>query len=153
MNYTSVQKNLGHSPRKLRLVADMVRKMSPERAILTLQFTNRAAAPDLAKAIKTALANVAGKSNLSFRTLEINEGLKLGRMLIGTAGRGRSRPFKKRFSHIRVVLTDDVVAVAPKKLRRHAAAKAEAAVVEKNIDAEVVAAAEKPAKKMTGATK
>lgn len=107
MEYMTIQKNVGHSPRKLRLVADMIRKMSPEQALLTLQFTPRAAALDLAKAIKTAMANSQDKTGLDFKKIEINEGVKMRRNRIGTAGRGRSRPYKKRFSHIHIVLTDE----------------------------------------------
>jgi large subunit ribosomal protein L22 len=105
MDYVHIQKNINSSPRKLRLVADMVRKMAPEKAVETLLFTNRAAAQPLAKAIQTALANV-GKEGLSFKALEINEGMKMKRYRVGTAGRGRGRPYKKKFAHIRVVLTE-----------------------------------------------
>lgn len=107
MEYTNIQKNLGHSPRKLRLVADMVRKMKPEAAVETLKFTNRGAAADLAKAIKTTLANSGNRTDLYFKTLEVNEGLKMRRVHVGTAGRGRNRPYKKRLSHIRIVLSDE----------------------------------------------
>ena len=102
------QKNIDSSPRKLRLLADMIRKMSPEKAIETLQFTQRSGAIDLRKAILTALANARGGQNLSFKTIEINEGLKLKRYRVGTAGRGRGRAYRKRFSHIKVVLTDEI---------------------------------------------
>jgi large subunit ribosomal protein L22 len=112
MQYMTVQRNIGDSPRKLRLVADMVRKMSPEQAILTLQFTQRAAAKPLIEAIKTVLANANGKSGLTFQKIEINEGLKMRRYRVGTAGRGRNRPYKKRLSHIKIVLTDEVVSLA-----------------------------------------
>jgi len=61
--FVHIQKNLGHSPRKMRLVADMVRKLSPEAALKVLQFTNKAAAIDLSKAIKTALANTGEHKN------------------------------------------------------------------------------------------
>jgi large subunit ribosomal protein L22 len=110
MEYMTIQKNLKSSPRKLRLVAAMVRKMRPEQAVLQLRFTNTAAAPILAKAIKTVLANAGNAEGLSFKSIEINDGLKMRRMRVGTAGRGRSRPYKKRMAHIKVVLTDDVVA-------------------------------------------
>ncbi len=109
MDYIAVQKNLGHTPRKLRLVADVVRKMTPERAILTLEFTNKAASLDLIKAIKTALANAGKKENLSFKKIEVNEGMKMKRYRVGTAGRGRGRPYKRRLSHIKIVLTDEVL--------------------------------------------
>lgn len=105
--YTTIQKNVGHSPRKLRLVADMVRKMTPAKAVETLRFTNRAAAIDLAKAIKTALANAgAHASHVVFKHLEIDEGFKMRRYRVGTAGRGRGRPYKKRTSHIKIILEE-----------------------------------------------
>jgi large subunit ribosomal protein L22 len=106
MQYTHIQKNINSSPRKLRLVADMVRKMSPEQAVLTLQFTQKSAALPLLKAIQTAIANAGKKDNLNFDKLEINEGLKMRRFR--AAPRGRVRPYKKRFAHIRIVLTDEI---------------------------------------------
>lgn len=107
MEYITIQKNIQNSPRKLRLVADMIRKMSPSQAVEVLQFANQAAAAPLSKAIKTALAN-AGKDDVAFKKIEINEGMKLKRYRAGTAGRGRGRPYKKRWSHIKIVLTDEV---------------------------------------------
>lgn len=112
MEYTTIQKNISSSPRKLRLVADMVRKMDPYHALDILQFTNKAAATPLAKAIKTVIANASKKEGLSFKSIEINEGLKLKRYRVGTAGAGRGRPYKKRMSQIKIVLTDE-----PKELR------------------------------------
>lgn len=120
MEYITIQKNLKSSPRKLRLVADMVRKMSPAQAVLQLRFTNTAAAPLLAKAIKTVLANAGNAEGLTFKSIEINDGLKMRRMRVGTAGRGRGRPYKKRMAHIKVVLTDDIVAPVAKLNRRGA---------------------------------
>jgi large subunit ribosomal protein L22 len=108
MIYTNEQKNVGDSPRKLRLVADMVRKMTPDQAVEILSFTNKAAAPALAKAIKTAVANAGSKEGLSFEKIEINEGTKMRRYRVGTAGRGRGRAYKRRLSHIKIVLTDEV---------------------------------------------
>jgi large subunit ribosomal protein L22 len=104
----TTQKNINSSPRKLRLVADMIRKMSPEQAIETLSFTQNVAAVPLRKAILTAVANAGGAPGLQFKSIEINEGLKMRRVLIGTAGRGRSRPWRKRYSHIKIVLTDEM---------------------------------------------
>lgn len=116
MEYINIQKNVKSSPRKLRLVADMVRRMSPDQALDVLQFTHRAAAEPLYKAIKTALANAGSTDQLLvFKTLEINEGMKMRRYRVGTAGRGRGRPYKKRMSHIKVVLTDDLSSLSEKK--------------------------------------
>ena len=72
MDYITIQKNVGHSPRKLRLVADMIRKMTPDRAVEALQFSGKAASFDLIKAIKTAMANGGNKNNLGFKKIEIN---------------------------------------------------------------------------------
>lgn len=111
MEILSIQKFIHTSPRKLRLVADMVRKMEPVRAVKTLEFTNKAAALSLGKAIKTAIANAKqqnlNEENLIFKSLEINEAQKMGRMNAGS--RGRANPYKKRWSHIKIVLTDEAV--------------------------------------------
>lgn len=112
MEFITIQKNIGSSPRKLRLVADMVRKMDPYAALEVLQFTTNAAARPLAQAIKTVIANAGSKDGIGFKSIEINEGLKAKRYRVGTAGRGRGRPYKKRMSHIKIVLTDEVKAKA-----------------------------------------
>ncbi len=113
MQYTTIQKNITMSPRKVRLVADMVRKMNPHRALDVLQFTNKAAALPVAKAIKSVLANAGNTENLSFVSIQIDEGLKMKRYRAGTAGRGRGRPYRRRMSHIKIVVTDEVSSVVP----------------------------------------
>ena len=161
MEIYTIQKNISHSPRKLRLVADMVRKMRPEQALDILQFTNKAAALDLSKAIKTALSNANGQSGLVFKSIEINEGPKMRRYRMGTAGRGRGRPYKKRLSHIKVVLTDDVAAVVNdmKKETKKIAEEVNNAVMEATVPVEAVEATvetlpvKKAASKKKGETK
>ncbi len=113
MEYVTIQKNITMSPRKVRLVADMVRKMTPYRALDVLQFTNKAAALPVAKAIKSVLANAGQVEGLSFVSIEINEGLKMKRYRVGTAGRGRGRPYRRRMSHIKIVVTDEGNQVMP----------------------------------------
>jgi len=95
----------------------MVRKMDPYAALETLHFTSNAAAQPLLKAIKTVLANSGSKEGIVFKSIEINEGLKAKRYRVGTAGRGRGRPYKKRMSHIKIVLTDDIK-LKPGKLKK-----------------------------------
>lgn len=154
MEYQTVQKNITSSPRKVRLVADMVRKMDPYRALEVLQFTKNAAAQPLMKAIKTAIANAGKKESLGFSKIEINDGPKLKRQRAGTAGRGRGRPYKKRWSHIKIVLTDDVVAFSPAQAKK--AAKAgptnellEKAVVESELtEVEIAKAIEETTKEV-----
>ena len=106
MDITQNQKYIHSTPRKLRLVADMVRALNPEQALEALRFTPQAAARDLSKAIKTALANakVKGANEVSFKTIEINEGPIMKRFMAGT--RGRAKPYTKRMSHIKIVLSE-----------------------------------------------
>lgn len=110
MEITTIQKNIHTSTRKLQLVADMVRKMKPTQAVQSLQFAEKAAAAPLSKAIKTVLANAKEQGlkgeDLAFKSLEINEGPIMKRFRAGT--RGRAKPYKKRTSHIKIVLSDDL---------------------------------------------
>lgn len=102
----TIQKNIHMPARKLRLVADMVRKMKPVTALLTLRFVNKAAALPLTKSIKTVLANAKqqgfGEDEMIFKTLEINEGFRMKRFR--AAGRGNRRPYVKGTSHIRIIV-------------------------------------------------
>lgn len=108
MKAITIQKNIVTSPRKLQLVASMVRQMKPEQALITLQFVSKAAALPLSKAIKTVMANARNMgmdlNNLSFEKMEINEGPVYKRAR--AAGRGFVSPYKRRTSHIKIILTD-----------------------------------------------
>ena len=109
MEITTIQKFMHTSPRKFRLVADLVRKMEPVKALETLRFSQKAAAKELGKANTTALANAKqkGLEKTGFKKIEINEGPKMRRFRAGT--RGRVKPYKRRMSHIRIVLSDELV--------------------------------------------
>jgi large subunit ribosomal protein L22 len=105
--YISTQKYFLGSPRKLRAVAALVKKMKPVDAVAKLPFAERRAAGDLSKVIKSALANAKNQGesdvNLVFKEIQIGEGPRLKRGK--AASRGRWHQFKRRMSHIRVVLT------------------------------------------------
>ncbi len=109
MEITTIQKYLHTSPRKLRLVSDMIRKMEPARALDILGLTPKAAAKDLEKALRSVLANAKQQgldaSKLTFKKVEINESMKMRRFRAGT--RGRVKPYKKRMAHIKIVLSDE----------------------------------------------
>lgn len=87
----------------------MVKKMKPAAAIQMLQFTNKAAALPLSKAIKTVLGNCKSQnldiSQMIFKSIEVNEGTKMKRFRPGT--KGRAKPYKKRLSHIKIVLSKE----------------------------------------------
>lgn len=110
MEVFTIQKYIHTSPRKLRLVADMVRKMTPSRAMDVLRVTPKDAAKDLVKAIETVLANTKQKGldveKVVFKKIEINEGTKMKRYRAGT--KGRTKPFQRRMAHIKIVLSDNL---------------------------------------------
>jgi len=110
MEITTIQKNIHNSPRKVRLVADLIRKMVPEQAVQTLRFTNKAASVSLMKAIEVVLANAKSQNidleKVNFKTIEVNEGVKMRRFRAGT--KGRAKPYRKRLSQIKIVLSDEI---------------------------------------------
>jgi large subunit ribosomal protein L22 len=106
MEFVAIQKFLISSPRKLREVAFMIKGLTPEGAVERLPFTGKRASEQLRKVILTAIANAKQKdvnpSDLVFKEIQINEGPRLKRYRAGA--RGRAKPYKKRMSHIRIVL-------------------------------------------------
>ncbi|OGM22021.1 50S ribosomal protein L22 [Candidatus Woesebacteria bacterium RIFCSPLOWO2_01_FULL_39_21] len=106
MEIVAIQKFVRMSPKKLRVVADKIRKMKPGEAVEILPFIEKRGSGLLAKVVKTAMANAKVKNIsadlLKFKEIQINEGprLKRGRPV----SRGRWHPHKRRMSHIRVVL-------------------------------------------------
>jgi len=84
----------------------MVSKLTPQDAVERLPFVGRRAADPLRKVIVTAIANAKQKGidveSLTFKEIQINEGPRLKRFHAGS--RGRAKPYKKRMSHVRVVL-------------------------------------------------
>ena len=106
MKITATQKFVHMSPRKLRLVAPLVKNMQPTKALEILPHVGKRAAEPLAKVIKTAIANAKVKklseADLVFKEIQINEGPRLKRWRPGA--KGRVKPYIKRMSHIRVVL-------------------------------------------------
>jgi large subunit ribosomal protein L22 len=106
MEIKAVQKFVRMSPRKLRLVTHLVKDLKPAESVEVLPYLGKRAAGPLLKVIKTAIANAKVKgvsqSDLVFKEIQINEGPRFKRGK--AAGRGRWHPYKKRTSHIRVVL-------------------------------------------------
>ena len=106
MEIIATQKYLLLSPRKIRPVVEVIKKMRPVEAIAKLPFVGRRAAEPLVKVIKQALANARVKglseSDLFFKEIQIGEGPRLKRGQ--PVSKGQWHPIKKRMSHIRVVL-------------------------------------------------
>lgn len=102
------QKYIRTSPRKLRLVADMVRGMKdPQTAIVYLMNIDKRAALPIQKVIKQALGNAKNNAGVSpdevvLKELVISQGPFYKRFR--PVSRGRAHGIKKRTSHIRVIL-------------------------------------------------
>jgi large subunit ribosomal protein L22 len=109
MEVTSSAKSVRISPRKLRLVADLVRNMPADKALVVLSITKKRAALAISKAISSAVANAvhnlkADATKLMIKKIEIGEGQVLKRFHAST--RGRVHPYKKRSSHILVAVEE-----------------------------------------------
>ncbi len=96
------------SPRKVRVVADLVRGKRVEDAIVSLGFLGKRAGEPLKKLIESALANAKDKKieieNLVVKEIRVDGGKILYRR--GTASRGRAPILRKRTSHVSVILAE-----------------------------------------------
>ena len=93
------------SPRKLRLVADIIRGKRVEEAKSILRFTNKKGAVILDKVLKSAVANAltredvrVNEDELFISKLMINEAPRMKRWR--PISRGRATPYMHRLSHI-----------------------------------------------------
>ncbi len=97
------------SPRKVRMVADLVRNKPVAEAMDILQFTSKKAAPILRKLIDSALSNIDESKELDWDIDDLvigkiwaDEGPTMRRFL--PRAQGRATRLNKRTSHITVVL-------------------------------------------------
>ena len=123
----AVAKGVSLAPRKVSLVAHLVRGRSVADALVILSHTPKRAARPLAKVIASAQANATNTHGIDGKTLIIDEltvtaGPRLKRYK--PAAHGRALPFMKRTSHITVVVRG---AEKPKKVAKPAEKKAEGA--------------------------
>lgn len=115
MEYRVQAKNIKVSPRKVRLVADQIRDLNVSRAIVKLTVSPKRGSVSLKKALESAVANAVNNSNaskdgLKIKTINVTEGIRYKRYHF--AGRGRTRPYMKRTSHIDLIIEDAVPVVS-----------------------------------------
>ena len=110
--YVARLNNVPTSPRKMRLVADLVRGMEVDKAMYVLQHTRKEAAQRLYKLLLSAIANWKEK-NEGARLEEIELFVKevkvdSGRMLkrIQPAPQGRAHRIRKRSNHVTLVVAN-----------------------------------------------
>ena len=110
MRVTATAKYVRISPRKVRLVADVIVGRPVEEAAAILRFMPNAAARDVAKVLRSATANAENNFNLTADDLRVvsavaNEGPTLKR--IRPRAQGRAFLILKRTSHISVSVADE----------------------------------------------
>ncbi len=105
----AVAKYIRMSPRKMRLVVDLVRGKGVVEALAMLRLLPKAAARPVSKVISSAVANAEENYGLSRNDLYITRitsdvGPTLRRRRFGA--RGRFKPILKRSAHVTVVLSE-----------------------------------------------
>lgn len=100
-------KNNRQSPRKVRLVADLIKGKTVSEALVQLEFTPKKASETLRKLLESALANAkntygAEKDRLIVKEVRVDKGIVLKRSM--PRARGSAKPIKKRSSNISLVL-------------------------------------------------
>ncbi len=108
--YFAVLKNCPSSPRKMRLVIDMIRGMEVNRALDVLKFTSKDAARDVEKLLLSAIANWQNKNegvrleeaNLFVKEAYVDQARTLKR--IQPAPQGRAHRIRKRSNHVTLVV-------------------------------------------------
>jgi len=97
--------NYRQAPRKVRLIADLIRGKSAEQAINILSLLPKRGAEPMLKLVKSAVANAKEGSadQLFISSIAVNSGVIFKRMM--PRARGRGAPIKKKTSVITMSLT------------------------------------------------
>ena len=109
MEVRAIAKDTGISPRKVRLLVDMVRDKKVDEALAILRFTPTPTAQVVANVVKSAAANADNNFQMSPADLKVvnifvNEGRTLKRFR--PRARGRASQILKRSSHITVIVAE-----------------------------------------------
>ena len=104
--------NCPTSPRKMRLIADLIRGMDAEKALSQLKLNPKEASGRMEKLLLSALANWEVKnegkrmdeSNLYVSEVKVDSGRMLKR--VQPAPQGRAHRIRKRSNHVTITVTD-----------------------------------------------
>ena len=101
--------NMRVSPRKLNLVAAMIRNLPAQQAIATLTFSKRRIAQQVKKAVESAVANAENNHQLDVDRLVVSRA-EVGRSMVmrrfHARGRGKAARVEKWFSHLKIVVAE-----------------------------------------------
>ena len=116
-------KNYRQSPRKVRLVAGLIKGKSVAEAVAQLDFLAKRAGLPIKKLLLSAVANAKQMGiemdNLFIKELRVDKGIVMKRMMPAAMGSGHR--INKRTSHLNLLLAEKIVAV--KKSRQKVGTK------------------------------
>ena len=112
MEATAKLMNVPTSPRKMRLVADMIRGMAVDRALSVLKFDSKHSSARLEKLLVSAVANWQNKfederledASLYVKEIRVDGGKMLKRLR--PAPQGRAHRIRKRSNHVTLVIAN-----------------------------------------------
>jgi large subunit ribosomal protein L22 len=118
-------RHLRISPRKVRLVVDVIRGMEVRKALAQLRVINKRAVQPLTKLLQSAVANAKNnfelaEDNLYIKEIRVDKGSTLHRWQ--PRARGRATPIRKRSSHVSLILAE----INPTELKKVKKPKTEA---------------------------
>ena len=110
MQAKAIARTVGVTPRKARLVVDLVRGKSVVEALETLSLLNKSAVTPVTKVIKSAVANATNNFNMDESSLYIKEAyvddaIRMRRFL--PRAKGSASGLVKRTCHITIVVADE----------------------------------------------
>ena len=113
MEAVAMLRNNPTSPRKTRLVVDLIRGKKVEEALAILKFHKKESAGKLEKLVKSAINNWEQKNSLKpedhelyIKTAQVNQGATIKRFL--PAPQGRAYRLRKRSNHVTIVVDSKV---------------------------------------------
>jgi large subunit ribosomal protein L22 len=108
----AITRNIRVSPRKLNLVAALIRGRTAQDAVATLTFSKRRIAQTVKKTLESAIANAENNHQLDVDRLVVSRA-EVGRAIVmkrfHARGRGRASCVEKWFSHLKIVVAEQSV--------------------------------------------
>lgn len=111
----AVLRNIRISPRKLNLVAGLIRNKPAQQAVATLTFSKRRIAQQVRKVLESAIANAENNHQLDVDQLVVSRA-EVGKSIVmrrfHARGRGKASRIEKWFSHLKIVVAEKTDPVA-----------------------------------------
>jgi len=112
-------KNYRQAPRKVRLVAGLIKGKNVVEAIAELDFLAKRAGLPIKKLLLSAVANAKNQGmeveNLFIKELRVDKGITMKRMMPAAMGTGHR--INKRTSHLNILLAEKIIPVKKSKIK------------------------------------